>query len=78
MQEALRMKKLARVLFIVGLFFMFSGVALLISLFFIPDELALCAVTPALILFALFFIDVPIYNHISKKIEKNEDSNNEP
>ena len=72
------MKKLAQILFVVGLFFMFSGVALLVSLFFIPDELAPRAVAFAMILFLLFFIDVPIYNRISSKLEKNGDTDNEP
>ena len=72
------MKKLAQILFGVGLFFMFSGVALLVSLFFIPDELAPRVVAFAMILFLLFFIDVPIYNRISSKLEKNGDTDNEP
>ena len=77
-EEGVQMKKLAQILFIVGLLLMFSGVSFLVSLFFIPDELELHAFTLALILILLFFIDVPIYNHINNKIEKNDGTNNEP
>ena len=76
--KVVKKKRLANRLFFVGLFFMFSGVALLVSLFFIPDELAPRVVAFAMILFLLFFIDVPIYNRISSKLEKNGDTDNEP
>ena len=70
-------KRLANILFYIGLFFLFSGVALSLALFFVPDKYMAQLSKPILISYVLFFIDVPIYNHIATKIGKDKNSGND-
>jgi len=68
--ERIQAKQLAKILFSAGLFFMFLGVAFSLALFLVPDKYATHVTTPALIFYALFFIDLPIYNRLIDKVKK--------
>ena len=73
-KECEQRKRFAKALLFAGFFFMFSGVALSFALFFVPNEYTASITTVTLVLYMLFLIDVPFYNHISKGFEENENS----